>query len=116
MTPAASADHLLVGKHGGALRAPIDLALFSVGEAALEHLEEEPLVPAVVIRKAGGNLGGPVVGEAEALHLPLHNGDVLKRPLLRWNVVLDGRVLGGKPESVPTHGVKHVIAAHPHVA
>ena len=68
--PAASArQHLLVGQHGGALRAPVHLALLAIGQAALVELQEEPLVPAVVLRQAGGDFLRPVVGEAQALHL-----------------------------------------------
>src|SRR5207302_905785 len=33
----AAVDDLLVGQHGAALRAPVDAALFAVGEATLEH-------------------------------------------------------------------------------
>src|SRR5205823_9170320 len=106
-------DDLLVGKHRRTLRAPVDFALLAIGKPTIKHLEEEPLVPAVIIGKAGGDLGGPVVSEAEALHLALHDGDVVERPLFRRDFVLDGGVLGGKTERVPTHGVEYVVAAHP---
>ena len=61
VTPATTAYNLLVGEDGGALGAPVDLALFAIGEALLKHLEEEPLVPAIVVGEAGGDLVGPVV-------------------------------------------------------
>ena len=31
-------------------------------------------------------------------------------------MVLDGRVLGRKPEGIPSHRMQHVVAVHPHVA
>ena len=65
--PAAAIDHLLVREHGLALRAPVHAALLAVGESALVHLEEEPLVPAVVFGRAGSDLAPPIVAEAQAL-------------------------------------------------
>jgi hypothetical protein len=76
VTPAAAADDLLVGEDGGAERAPVDLAFLAVSEAGLEHFEEEPLVPAVIVGQAGGDFGRPVEAHAEALELRLHCGDV----------------------------------------
>jgi len=117
VTPAASVgEHLLVGENSGALRTPVDLGALTVGKAFLIELEEEPLVPAVVIGQAGSQLLGPVVGEAYALHLPLHGGDVVERPVFWRRIVLDGRVFGGQAEGVPAHGVKHVVALHPHIS
>ena len=116
VTPAAAVDHLFVREHGGALGAPVDQRLFAIRQAALEHLQEEPLVPLVVFRLAGGDLQIPVVGEAHAVHLALHLGDVRDRPIARMHAALDGRVLGGQAERVPAHGVQDVVAAHPHVA
>ncbi len=109
-------DDLLVGQHGGAFRTPVDFALLAISQAFLVELEKEPLIPAVVIGQAGGDFAGPVVGEAEALHLRLHFGDVAERPLARRSVVLDGGVFRGQAEGIPAHGMKHVVAVHPHVA
>ncbi len=116
VAPAASVDDLLVGQHRRALRAPVHLALLAIDQSLLVELEEEPLVPAVVIGQAGGDLARPVVGEAEALHLRLHVGDVAERPLARRRVVGDGGILRGQAERIPSHGMKHVVAVHPHVA
>ncbi len=116
VTPAAAVDDLLVGEDGGAVGAPVDFGLFAVREAGLEHPEEEPLVPAVVVGQAGGDLGGPVVAEAHAAHLLAHVGDVGERPLARGDVVFEGGVFGGETEGVPAHGVEDVRAAHPHEA
>ena len=115
MPPAAAVHHLLVGQHGGALRAPVHLALLAVDQPFLVHAQKEPLVPAVVLGQAGGDFGGPVVAQAQAQHLPLHGGDVAERPLARRRIVLERGVFGGQPEGVPAHGVQHVVAAHPHL-
>ena len=115
VAPAIATDHLFVGEHGSALRAPVDLALLAIGKAHLIELQEEPLVPAIVVGEAGGHFARPVVAEAEALHLRLHVGDVRERPLARRRIVLDGRVLRGQAERVPAHGMQHVVAIHPHV-
>ena len=80
------------------------------------ELEKEPLVPAIVIGQAGRDFAGPVVGEAKAVHLRLHFCDVAERPLARRSVVLDGGVLRRQAEGIPSHGMKHVVAIHPHEA
>ena len=116
MPPAAAVHDLLVGQHGRALRTPVHLALLAVRQSLLEELEKEPLIPAVVLRKTGRNLARPVVGEAEPLHLRLHVGDVAQRPLARWRVVLDRGIFRRQSERIPSHGMKHVVAIHPHVA
>ena len=114
MSPALAVDHLLVRQHRLALRAPVHLALLAVRQAALVHLQKEPLVPAVVIGQARRYLGGPVVAQAHAPHLPPHRGNVLERPLRRRRIVLQRRVFRGQPERIPPHRVQHVVPAHPH--
>src|SRR5258708_6359 len=113
MAPAiAAVDDLLVGQHGAALRAPVDAAFFAVGEAALEHAQEKPLIPAIVFRLAGGNFAPPVVAEAETAQDALEFGDVVVGPCARMRFVRDGGVFGGEAERIPAHGMQHVKAAH----
>src|SRR3546814_14966581 len=49
---AVAVDHLLVGEHGLVEGAPVDRALLAVGQTPLVELEEQPLVPPVVLRIA----------------------------------------------------------------
>ena len=114
--PAVSAYDLLVRQHGAALWTPVHLALLAVRHILFEELQEEPLVPAVVIGEAGGDFARPVVSEAETLHLRFHRCDVLQSPLARGSVVFDGGIFSGQAEGIPAHGMKHVVAVHPHVA
>ena len=116
MTPAIAVHDLLIGEHGAAFGAPVHLALLAVGQAALVHFQEEPLVPAVVLRETGGDFARPVVAKAEALHLGFHVVDVAQGPGTRGRIVRDGGIFGGQSERVPAHGVKNVVAVHPHVA
>ena len=82
--PAQTVLHLLVREHRIARRAPVHIREFLVREAPLVHLDEEPLVPAVILLETGGHLAVPVVGQAEPLELLVpHEGDVLEGPLLR---------------------------------
>ena len=83
VAPAAAFDHLLVGQHGGAFGAPVDQRLLAIGEAALQHFEEEPLVPAIVFGLAGGDFAVPIVAEGEAAMGLLHGRDILQGPLAR---------------------------------
>src|SRR5207248_2558640 len=87
-------------------------AFFAIGEAAVEHAQKKPLIPAVVFRLAGGNFATPVVAEAEAPQNALELGNVGVGPGARMRLVLDGGIFGRKAESVPAHGMKHVEAAH----
>ena len=114
--PALPALGLLVGEHGLAGGAPVDRGLRAVGDALLEHPEEEPLVPAVVLGVAGGDLAAPRVAEAQPLELALHARDVVARPLLGVDAALDGRVLRGQAQRVPADRVQDVEAPHALVA
>ena len=114
--PAATVDHLLVGEHGLVDRIPVDRAGLAVRDALLEHAQEQPLVPAVVLGVAGRELAAPVEPEAERRHLPLHVGDVVVGPLGRRHAVRHRRVLRGQAERVPAHRLQHVVALHAHVA
>src|SRR6266852_8955123 len=113
MAPAiAAVDDLLVGQHRAAFGTPVDAAFFTVSEAALEHAQEEPLVPAIVFGLAGGDFAAPVVAEAEAAQDALEFSDVVVGPRAGMRLVLDGSVFGGQAEGVPAHGMQHVEAAH----
>ena len=116
VSPAAAVDDLLVREHGGATRAPVDHRALPVRQALLPHLEEEPLVPAVVLWLAARHLAVPVVAETECLELPLHGLDVGPRPVPRIALVLDRGVLGGQPERVPAHRMQDAEALHALVA
>src|SRR5690606_22530160 len=89
-TPAAAVDDLLVGEHGLVDRIPVHLGFLLVDQALFEQAAEEPLLPAVVVGVAGGDLAIPVVGVAELLQLAAHVGDVLVSPLGRRHLVLHG--------------------------
>ena len=115
-SPAQALLDLLVGEHGVARRAEVHLRAPPVDEPALEHAQEEPLVPAVVRRVAGVDLARPVDGDAKGLHVGLERLDVLRRADPRMQPLLDGGVLGGQAEGVPTERLQHVVAAFPVVA
>ena len=114
--PAAAFDDLLVGEHGLVVGAPVDGGLLAVHQAFFEQLGEEPLFPAVVLRRAGGQLPVPVVAETQTLKLAAHVVDVLVGPGRRRGVVLDRRVFRRQTEGVPAHGLQHVLAQHPLIA
>src|SRR4030043_1660220 len=78
--PAHSAGRLLVGQDRPALRAPVAPAFLAKGQAALEHLQKNPLVPLVVFRKAGVDLSGPILTLSLALMLAFLVGDVSGGP------------------------------------
>ena len=70
---------LLVREHGLTGRAPVDGRAPPVREAALEHADEDQLLPLVVLRLARGDLAAPGVADAQPLQLPFHVRDVVER-------------------------------------
>ena len=114
--PATAVDDLLIGEHGLIDRIPVHHRRGAVDQALLVELGEEPLLPAVVLGVTGGELTAPVVGKAQALQLAAHVVDVRARPTCRRHIVLDGGILGRQPESVPAHGLQHVLTLHALIA
>jgi hypothetical protein len=98
------------------LRAPVHRHLFAVREAPLEELEEEPLVPAVVLGVAGDYLGVEVEHGAHLPELAAHMLDVGHRPLVRMNTPVYGGILGREPEGVEAYREEDPISPHPHEA
>ena len=82
----------------------------------LQELEEQPLVPAVVLGVAGHDLGVPGERRAHRPQLAAHLLDVGHGPVARVHPVLDRGVLGRQPEPVEPDGQEHVEAVHPLVA
>ena len=115
-SPAATLDDLLVGEHGAAARTPVHRRVATLHETALPELQKDPLAPAVVLRIARHHFAIPVVGKAHAGEALLLGLDVLVGPDGRMAVMLDGGVLRGQAEGVPTHGMQHVEALHLGVA
>ena len=78
----------------------------------LEHLEEDPLRPLVVLRIGGVHAAIPI--EAVAQHFQLL-GEVLDVVLGNnggMDMVLDGVVLRGQAEGIEADGEQNVIALH----
>ncbi|MND77976.1 hypothetical protein D3C80_696800 [compost metagenome] len=114
--PATAVDDLLVGEDRLVRRVPVDGTVLAVDHALLEQPGEQPLFPAVVIGLAGGDFARPVDGQAQAVELGLHVGDVLVGPLGGRDVVLHRGVFRRHAEGVPAHGLQHVLALHALVA
>ena len=112
-TPATAVDDLFVGKHRLVHRVPVDDLGLAVGDALVEHPQEHPLVPSVVLGLASRQFARPVEGEPQRLHLRLHLGDVAVGPLRGRNFVLDRGVLRRQTERVPAHRRHDVVPAHP---
>jgi hypothetical protein len=110
--PAAAVDHLFVREDRLVHGVPVHRAGLAIHDALLEHPQEQPLVPAVVVGAAGGEFALPVDREPERLQLLLHVRDVVVRPLRGRHAVRHRGVLGRQPEGVPAHGLEHVEAAH----
>ena len=113
---ADAVDHLFIGEDALAAGAPVDVHLALIGEPRLEHLEEDPLGPLVVVGVGGVHFPVPIEGEAEAFQLLLKVGDVFPGDLGRMDVVLDREVFGRQAEGVPAHREEDVVALQPPLA
>src|SRR5215208_6332335 len=96
--------------------APVDRSFCAVRQSLLEELHEEPLVPAVVLRVAGHDLGVEVEHRAHLPELAAHALDVRVGPFAGLYAPLDRGVLGGQPEGVEAYREEHPEAVHPHKA
>jgi len=79
----------------------------------LEHLQEDPLRPLVVVGVGGVDLAVPVKGQAEALQLGLEARHVLTGDDLRVDMSFHGVVFRRQAEGVPAHRVEDIIALQP---
>src|SRR4029453_17567910 len=87
--PTATINDLLVGEHGLIPRTPVHRRALAVGQIALEHPDEQPLVPLVVLGIARRELALPRVADTEPLELPFHVRDVGARRFLWMNAATD---------------------------
>ena len=79
------------------------------GDPLLHHLKEDLLLPAEVLRVAGGELTIPIVAEAQTHELGAHVVDVGVGPCARMAAVFDGGVLRRHAEGVPSDRVQNLM-------
>ncbi len=111
-TPAAAVDDLLVGEHGVIDRVPVHGAELFIDQALFVEAGKQPLFPAVVLGRAGGEFAFPVDGEAERLELAAHVVDVGVSPPGRRHVVLQRGIFSRHAEGIPAHRLQYVVALH----
>ena len=109
---AHAVDHFLVGQHALAAGAPVHGHGGLIGQALLEHLQEDPLGPLVIVGVRGIHAAVPVEAVAQHFQLAGEVGDVLLGDDGRVDVVLDGVVLRGQAEGVKPDGEQDVVALH----
>ena len=113
---AGAGDHLLVGKHRLARRAPVHRSAATFHQAAFQQLQEDPLRP-LVVGGAGGIHGVvPVVHAAETLQHADEVGDVGGNQVVRIPAHLQRVVLRMDAEGVEADGLEHVLALQAPVA
>ena len=115
-TPALAVLDLLVREDRRAFRAPVDRRLLAVCETSLVELDEEPLVPLVVLRTACDDHALPVVAAAELALLFADARYGVIGVCFRVRLVLDSGVLSRKTERVVAHRVEDVESLHALVA
>ncbi len=103
----------LLARERPVVGAPVDGRGLPIRQPGLQELQEEPLVPAVVGRVGGDDLGLPIERRAHRPQLPPHVVDVRHRPVARVDLVADRRVLGREPERIEPDRQEHVLAMHP---
>ncbi len=110
--PAQISFHLFISQNSLAVLTPVDIGLFPVNHILFKHFQKEPLLPAVVIGSAGGNLPVPVIGEAHFFQLMPHGMNIFICPCRRMCLVINGSIFRRHTKGIPPHGMKHIIAGH----
>ena len=108
--PADPSRRLFVREHSLFFGTPVDLRGLLIGQILFEHLQEEPLVPLVIIRPVRSDLARPVVTDAETLQLPAHVRDVVFGPVAWIHATFDRGLFRRLAETVPADGMQHVEA------
>jgi hypothetical protein len=112
-SPADSSRRLFVREDSLFFGTPVDLRDLLIGQVLFQHLQEEPLVPLVIIRPVRSDLARPVVTDAEPLQLPAHVRDVVLGPVAWIHTAFDRGLFRGLSETVPADGMQHVEALQP---
>jgi len=81
-------------------------------EPRVEHLQKNPLRPAIKRLVGGAHASARVVGETEAAQLSAHVGNVRLGVLARVDTRRDRVLLGRQPERVVAERVQHVVTGH----
>ncbi|CAB4584323.1 unannotated protein [freshwater metagenome] len=97
-------------------RVPVDPGILAIRQTLFVQLEEQPLVPLVILGVGGMQHPRPVERGRVTLHRGALLSDVLVGPLSRVHAPLDGRVFGGKSKGIPPDGVQNLIAAKPPIS
>src|SRR6266850_715090 len=109
-TPANPSGRLFVRKDCLFLWTPVDRGVLLVSQTTLEHFQEEPLVPFVVVRTVCRDFARPVVTDPKALQLAPHVVNVFFGPVARVHSALDCGLLSRLTKTVPADRMQHVEA------
>ena len=105
---AQTAHDLLIGQDGLAIGAPVDIGWLAIGQSTFKHLQEQPLVPVVVLRVTGIEDAIPVKRTGIATHRCLLGGNVFVGPRCWIRTALDSRVFRRKTKRIPANRVQDV--------
>ena len=89
-------------------RVPIDLRGLAVGEALFQQVQEQLLLMAIIVRRAGRDLARPVERQAHRFQLAAHRVDVGVSPGAGVDLTFHRGVFGGHAERVPAHRMQDV--------
>ena len=107
-----AALRVLVGEYDLTRRTVIDEGLVAERKPVLEHLEEDPLRPFIVVNICCINHAVPVERKTDALELRGKLCNILIRDLTRMDTGLDRVVFGRQTIGVKTDREQDVVALH----
>ena len=102
-------DNLFIGKPGLTGRTPINRHLLFISKAVLKHLYKDPLRPFIKIRIRGVDLTVPIINRCDLIDLSFDIIDIVLCGNRRMNAHLDGIILCGKSECIPSHGMDQIV-------
>ena len=113
MSPAFSVDDLFIRQNCVAFGAPVHRRFFSVSQSFLIHLQENPLVPFVIIRLVALNHPAPVVRVSERLEVFYKILYCIFSKFFRMRFFFYRGVFSRKSERIKPHRIKNVVSLHP---
>ena len=114
--PAFAVDDLFVRQHSLINRIPVHHLRLAIGDAFFQHFQEQPLVPLVIVRVAGGDFTRPIERQTQRLHLRFHVSDIGVGPFGGRHIVGNRGILSRHPERIPAHRHQYIVAVHAQVA
>ena len=109
-SPAAIILHLLIGKYGITIVAPIDWSEASLNQPSLIETEEKFLIPVIILRRRRSESPPPIIRISHPFLISTNHHDVTLRHGVRMSAFLLRGIFGRHPEGIVAHRIEDILA------